>query len=318
VSFKDRDSPGGMPEQGRLRADVARLAVPRHPIGSPDALRAAEDHVAGELGAAGLRVERQLFTWGRREFHNVLGTLDGTDASRPWVVVGAHFDSVARSPGADDNASGVAAMLEVARLLAARRPAATVQCVGFNLEEIQSPLEGIRGGGAHGIGPFRIGSRAYARSLRARGQALAGALVLEMLGFTGPRQVVPAAVRLVKKVPATGDFLAAVGDARSAEILATFVRAAEGIVPVVPLAVPLRGWLVPDVRRSDNARFWDAGYPALLITDTAELRNPHYHRATDTPETLDYGFLERATGAVARAVWEMAGPGDEAGEKVRG
>jgi hypothetical protein len=308
-----------MPEQGRLRADVAQLAVPRHPAECPDALRAAEDHVAGELGAAGLRVERQLFTWGRRECHNVLGTLDGTDASRPWVVVGAHFDSVARSPGADDNASGVAAMLEVARLLGASRMPATLQCVGFNLEEVQSPLGGLRPGqGGHGIGPFRIGSRAYARSLRARGQALAGALVLEMLGFTGPRQVVPAAVRLVKKVPATGDFLAAVGDARSAEILATFVRAAEGIVPVVTLAVPLRGWLVPDVRRSDNARFWDAGYPALLITDTAELRNPHYHRATDTPETLDYGFLARGTRAVLRAVCELAGAADEAGEKVRG
>ncbi len=296
-----------MPDLGRLRADVARLAVPRHPRASPDALRAAEDHVAGELGAAGFRVERQLFTWGRREFHNVLGTLDGTDAARPWVVVGAHFDSVARSPGADDNASGVAAMLEVARLLGASRMPATLQCVGFNLEEIQGPLDGVRSGGAHGIGPFRIGSRAYARSLRARGQPIAGALVLEMLGFTGPRQVVPAAVRLVREVPRTGDFLAAVGDGRSAELLRTFVRAAEGIVPLVPLAVPLRGWLVPDVRRSDNARFWDEGYPALMVTDTAELRNPHYHRASDTPETLDYDFLARGTRAVARAVEALAG-----------
>jgi aminopeptidase YwaD len=309
VSLKDRVTSAGMPDLGRLRADVERLSVPRHPRASPDALRAAEDHVAGELGAAGLRVERQLFTWDRREFHNVLGTLDGTDSSRPWVVVGAHFDSVARSPGADDNASGVAAMLEVARLLAAGRPSATVQCVGFNLEEIQNPLGGLHfGGGVHAIGSFRIGSRAYARWLRARGQAVAGALVLEMLGFTGQRQVVPAAVRLVKRIPRTGDFLAAVGDSASADLLGAFVRAAEGVVPVVPLTVPLRGWLVPDVRRSDNARFWDEGYAALMITDTAELRNPHYHRATDTPATLDYDFFGRATQAVARAVRELAGP----------
>ncbi len=301
MSIKDRGAPAAMPDLARLRADVERLAVPRHPRASPEALRAAEDHVAGELGAAGLRVERQLFSWGGGEFHNVLGTLDGTDPARPWVVVGAHFDSVARSPGADDNASGVAAMLETARLLGRERPAATVQCVGFNLEEIQRPLVS-----AHGLGPVRIGSRAYARGLRGRGQAVAGALVLEMLGFTGPRQVVPAAVRLVREVPRTGDFLAAVGDARSQALLDAFTRAAEGVVPLVPLAVPLRGWLVPDVRRSDNARFWDEGYPALMVTDTAELRNPHYHRESDTPETLDYDFLRAATEAVVRAVRELA------------
>ncbi len=315
MSLKDRDTPAGMPDRGRLRADVERLAVPRHPRASPDALAAAEDHVALELGAAGLRVERQLFAWGGREYHNVVGTLDGADPARPWVVVGAHFDSVARSPGADDNASGVAALLETARLLGPRRLPATVQCVGFNLEEIQGPLDAVRGGGAHGIGPFRIGSRAYARALRADGRALAGALVLEMVGFTGPRQRVPAAVALVKRVPRTGDFLAAVGDARSAALAASFERACAGAVPVVALTVPLRGWLVPDVRRSDNARFWDEGYPALLVTDTAELRNPHYHRAGDTPDTLDYGFLAGATRAVVRAVRELAG---EAENQVRG
>lgn len=309
MSLKDRAGTVGMPDLERLRADVVRLAVPRHPRTAPDALRAAEDHAAGELGAAGLRVERQPFAWRGHEFHNVLGTLDGTDPSRPRVVVGAHFDSVARSPGADDDASGVAALLESARLLGRGRPAATIQWVGFNLEEMQGPLRGRRAGSTvHGIGPFRIGSRAYARRLRASDARLAGALVLEMVGFTGPRQVVPAAVRLVKRVPATGDFLAAVGDARSKTLLETFVRAAEGIVPVVPLAVPLRGWLVPDVRRSDNARFWDEGYPALLLTDTAELRNPHYHRPGDTPETLDWGFLRQATEAVARTVRELAGP----------
>jgi aminopeptidase YwaD len=309
VSLKDRAGAVGMPDRRRLRADVVRIAVPRHPRAAPDALRATEDHVAGELGAAGLRVERQLFTWRGREFHNVLGTLDGSDASRPWVVVGAHFDTVARSPGADDNASGVAALLESARLLARARPAATVQWVGFNLEEMQSRLGGLRPGReVHGLGPSRIGSRAYVRRLRASGAPVAGALVLEMVGFTGPRQTVPAAVRLVKRVPETGDFLAAVGDAGSAALLRAFVRTSEGTVGVVGLTVPLRGWVVPDVRRSDNARFWDDGYPALLLTDTAELRNPHYHGAGDTPDTMDFAFLARATEAVVRTVRVLAGP----------
>ena len=301
MSDNDTDRPLEMPDRSRIEADVRALAVPRHPSNSAAALRAAEDHVAQELGAAGLRVERQLFTYRGAEYHNVLGTLEGSDPELPWVVVGAHFDSVARSPGADDNASGVAAMLEAARLLSRHDLAATVQFVGFNLEEMQSIL-----------GPFRIGSRAYARRLRERGQALAGALVLEMLGFTGPRQVVPAAVRLVKRIPRTGNFLAAVGggDAGSSALLCAFARAAEGIVPVVTLAVPLRGWAVPDTRRSDNARFWDEGYPALMITDTAELRNPHYHRSSDTPETLDWDFLLKSTAAVAAAVRRLASSGD--------
>jgi aminopeptidase YwaD len=300
--------PQRFPARDRLRADVARLAVPRHPRASPEALRAAEDHIAGELGAAGLRVERQPFVWREQTLHNVLGTLDGTDPARPWVVVGAHFDSVPHSPGADDNASGVAAMLEVARVLGRERLPATVQCVGFNLEEVQNPLGGIYfGDGVHAIGTSRIGSRAYARMLRSRGQAVAGVLVLEMLGFTAPHQAVPAAVHLIKKMPKLGNFLAAVGDAASGALLETFARAAEGIVPAVTLAVPLKGWLVPDTRRSDNARFWDEEYQALMVTDTADLRNPHYHRATDTAETLDYDFLERATVAVLRTVREMAG-----------
>lgn len=285
-----------MPNRARLEVDVRRLATPRHAAFAPDALRAAEDLVALELGAAGLRVERQLFEWKGREFHNVVGTLDGAEPERPWVVVGAHFDSVAGSPGADDNASGVAAMLEAARLLGRSRPGATVQFVGFNLEETQDYL-----------GHFRIGSRAYVEWLRARGARVAGALVLEMVGFTGPSQVVPAAVRLVKRVPREGTFLAAVGDGGSRALLRAFERAAADTVPLVTLAVPLKGWLVPDTRRSDNARFWDAGYPALLLTDTADLRNPNYHRASDTPETLDYAFLEGVTAAVARAALHIAG-----------
>ena len=276
---------------------MRRLAVPRHPTNAMDALRAAEDFVALELGAAGLRVERHLFAWDDREFHNVVGTLDGSDPARPWVVVGAHFDSTPATPGADDNASGVAALLEIARLLAGARPAATVQLVGFNLEEIYHLWPPV----------FRIGSRAYVRLLKERGVRLSGAFVLEMVGFTGARQVAPAAVRLVKRIPREGTFLAAVGDGNSRHLLRAMERAAQGVMPLVTLAVPLKGWLVPDTRRSDNARFWDAGYPALMVTDTADLRNPHYHRASDTPETLDFGFMADTVTVVARAALELAG-----------
>ncbi len=283
------------PDPARLEADVRALAVVRHPVAAPVALERAENHLAVELGATGVRVERQLFEWRGREFHNVLGTRDGTDPDRPWLLVGAHFDSRPGTPGADDNASGVAAMLEVARLLRGARLAATVQFVGFNLEELQAlPLH------------YALGSRACARAFRAAGRRLAGMLNLEMLGFTAERQKLPVGVRIAKRMPTGGYFLGAIGDTRSRDLLDAFERAASAHIEVVTLAVPLKGWLVPDVRRSDNARFLDEGYPSLLVTDTADLRNPHYHRASDTPETLDYGFLARATAAVAAAVLELA------------
>jgi Zn-dependent M28 family amino/carboxypeptidase len=282
-------------DAARLEADVRMMAVVRHRIAAPAALAAVEDHVALELGSAGLRVERQLFEFAGAEFHNVVATLDGDEPARPWVVVAAHFDSTPHTPGADDNASGVAAMLEVARLLRGERLGATIQFVGLNLEEVQNLL-----------GQFRVGSRAYARWLRARGQAVAGALVLEMLGYTSPRQAALLGLRLLKQVPREGNFLAAVGDWHSRALLAAFERAAAPHLPVFGMAVPFRGWVAPDTRRSDNARFWDEGYPALMVTDTADLRNPHYHTAGDTPESLDYDFLARATAAVAAAARALA------------
>ena len=226
-------SPRPVPDPARLEADVRELAVVRHPVAAPAALAAAEAYVALELGAAGLRVERQLFEWGGAEFHNVVATRDGADPARPWVVVGAHFDTRAGSPGADDNASGVAAMLEVARTLRGEQLAATVQFVGFNLEELQRMPHW-----------YAIGSRAYARWLRGRGQRLAGALVLEMLGFTHPRQGAPPGARLFSHVPREGNFLSAVGDRRSRALRAAFERSAGRHVPVAGLTVPLKGWLL--------------------------------------------------------------------------
>jgi len=187
-------------------------------------------------------------------------------------------------------------MLEVARMLRGETLRATVQLVGFNLEELQrKPMH------------YALGSRAYARWLRARGQPVVGALVLEMLGYTDPKQGAPPGARLFTKIPREGNFLSAVGDGQSRELLAAFERAAAPHVPVSGLTVPFRGWLLPDTRRSDNCRFWDEGYPALMVTDTADFRNPHYHRPSDTPDTLDYPFLTSATAAVAAAIRELAG-----------
>ena len=281
----------------RLHAHVAALEGPRHPVTASKALRAACEYVAAQLAALGLAVERRPFHFAGAEHSNVLGTMPGNEPERPRLLVGAHFDSVPGTPGADDNASGVAAMLEAARLLAGARLRATVEFVGFNLEEPQGLT-------------YRVGSRAFAREAKRQGVRYAGALVLEMVGYTNAApgsQVIPAAL-FWKRIPRSGTFLAAVGHPRSAQLLREFALAARNAAPdlsVITFRSPLRGWLVPQTRLSDNASFWDEGYPALMLTDTAFLRNPHYHTAGDRSETLDFEFMALATTAVAEAVRGM-------------
>lgn len=283
------------PLEQRLRRHVAALEGVRHPTAAPERHRAARDYVADELRSLGLGVELVPFSFRRRTYHNVVALLPGRDARRPRVLVGAHFDSTADTPGADDNASGVAAVVECARLVAARPPEAGVEFVGFDLEELQTVT-----------GRYRVGSHALAHQKQARHEPLAGALILEMVGYRDPAagtQIVPPLLGI--DVPRTGDFLAAVGDTRSRPLLEQFVagaRATAPDLPVVPYATRLRGWLLPLTRLSDNASFWDARYPSLMLTDTAFLRNPHYHRVTDTSATLDYRFMALVTEATAGAV----------------
>jgi Zn-dependent M28 family amino/carboxypeptidase len=281
-----------------LARHVRALEGERHPDASPAALGRALAYVADILDSRGWAVRREPFLYKGREFVNVVGTLEGADPGAPRVLVGAHVDTVRGTPGADDNASGVAGLLECARLLQGCRPRATIELVGFNLEERQGWT-------------YRVGSRRWAAQARRRGVRYAGALVLEMIGFrsTAPdSQVVPAPIRWMK-LPRTGHFLAAVGDTRSRRLLRAFLDAAEAAapeLPVVSLHSPLRGWLVWATRRSDNASFWSARYPALMLTDTANLRNPHYHRSTDRSSTLDFGFAARVTDAVAECVRRLA------------
>jgi Zn-dependent M28 family amino/carboxypeptidase len=278
---------------------VAVLEGVRHPTAAAERHGAARDHLAAELRALRLDVELAPFSFRGRTYHNVVAVLPGRDARRPRLLVGAHFDSTADTPGADDNASGVAALIECARLVATQQPEAGVEFVGFDLEELQTVT-----------GRYRVGSHALARERRSRGEALAGALVLEMVGYCDPTpgtQMVPPLLGI--EVPRTGDFLAAVGDTRSRELLEGFVAGARAATPdlcLVPYRTRLRGWLLPLTRLSDNASFWDAGYPALMLTDTAFLRSPHYHRSTDTGATLDFTFMAQVTEATAGAVARLA------------
>jgi peptidase M28-like protein len=284
----------------RLRRHVAALEGVRHPVAAPRRHRAARDYVAAELAATGLAVELAPFEFRSRTYHNVVATLPGLDPNRPRLLVGAHFDSTADTPGADDNASGVASVIECARLVAARQPSAGVEFVGLDLEELQTLT-----------GKYRVGSHALARQRRGQGERLAGALILEMVGYCDPAtgsQIVPPFLGI--EVPREGNFLAAVGDTRSRGLLEEFVAGAGGAVPdlpIIPYRTRLRGWLLPLTRLSDNASFWDAGYPSLMLTDTAFLRNPHYHRSSDRSDTLDFDFMAKVTEATIGAILKIAG-----------
>ena len=283
----------------RLRAHVSALEGERHPYASPAALERAVAYVEGQLEGFGLEVRRHTFRFRGRSFANVAGVIPGSDSSAPRVLVGAHLDSVRGTPGADDNASGVAGMLECARLLMAARPTSTIELVGFNLEERQGWT-------------YRVGSRNWAARARREGVRYRGALILEMVGYRTRKagsQVIPWPIRWMG-LPHVGDYLAAVGDGRSQRLLRTFLEARTEAVPelrVVSLHSPLRGWLVWATRRSDNASFWSRGYPALLLTDTGNLRNPHYHGPSDRVETLDLGFATEVTDAVVACVRMLAG-----------
>lgn len=287
----------------RLRAHVGRLEGERHPQSSPEALEEALHYSQAEMATCLPHVWRHAFDFRGSAHHNVIGQLEGVDPAAARVLIGAHVDTVEGSPGADDNASGVAGVLEAVRLLsemveAGWRPAAPVEFAIFNLEERQRLVS-------------RVGSRRWVASRKRQGVRYAGAFIFEMIGFRTTRadsQQVPLPIRWMD-IPRTGHFLACVGDGKSGDLVTTFVEAAEAAAPdldVATLTVPLRGWPVPATRRSDHASFWSEGWPALMLTDTANLRNPHYHGASDRIETLDFPFMASVVAAAVEAAVRLA------------
>ncbi len=212
--------------------------------------------------------------------------------------LGAHLDSRPETPGADDNASGVAALMEIARLLPDSLPPARrldFELVVFDLEEA-----GMLGGAEH------------ARLLTEQRVDLRGMVALEMIAYRDPARGVQKLPRsLVGQYPETGDFIAVIGNQVSGELIERFRAAMKRVagLPVETLAVPENGIYLQATRLSDHSPFWDAGYPALMITDTSFLRNPHYHLPGDRPETLDFEFLRRVAQGTLYAVVDILSNG---------
>jgi aminopeptidase YwaD len=272
----------------RLRRHVEELATIPRPPGS-SAHRKAQDYLRSHLGSAGFNVVDDAFVAPRVDGLNLLTVPFPDRQELPLVIVGAHYDSLPETPGADDNASAVAALLELAACLGeGGNWSARLQLAAYDREE-----DGLLGSERHSSlfdGP------------------LCGMISLEMLGFTdrspGGQRLPPALKGLY---PDVGDFIAVVGNQSSAHLIDSMARSMRRVdrLPVETLAVPDRGEALPDSRRSDHASFWDRGLPALMLTDTSFLRNPHYHQATDTPNTLDYPFLARVTAGVCLAIEDL-------------
>ena len=278
-------------ERVRLERDVRSLARARTP-GSAG-WKQVQRLLAQRLTSLGFEVELQSYATGV----NVIGTLKGEHGDP--VLVSAHYDHIARCPGADDNASGLAAALEVGRLLAPHPHLNTLVIAFWDEEE-------------RGL----LGSRAYAARAQARGQRISVALSFDAIGAASDRErsqrtpegfasLLPEQAALLTARGSRADFVAVVANPRASVLARRLLTYAAPLgLQTMYLEVPLlQAALMPDLFRSDHASFWLAGYGALLLTDTAELRNPRYHcqRGSDSPDTLDYAFLSRVTGAALAA-----------------
>lgn len=262
-------------------------------------LKEVQGYIGAELAAYGFNVKEERFFFANQTYSNLVARFE-KDVNLPRLIVGAHFDAVPGSPGADDNASGVAALLEAAKIYSdfysdlapqVYPQPYCVEFVAFNLEE-------------YGM----AGSQAYVRKLKSDKTRLVGMLSLEMVGFTSQTSGSQKMPFFLKPFyPDTGNFIGLVANTRSKGLLEKVRKVFESVkdLPTESLVLPANGWVFPDARLSDHSPFWDAAFPALLVTDTSFYRNPHYHTGEDRIETLDLEFLTKVTAAVAKTCCEI-------------
>jgi aminopeptidase YwaD len=283
----------------RLQEYVRKIEGLRHGWENYDSLEKKAAFIEETLKSFHCSVENQEFLYHERTYRNIVATLEGVHQERERFLLGAHYDAAWGSPGADDNASGVAVLLEAAAILSGQRLNKTVQLVAFTLEEPQPKTIN-----------FLIGSETFAREAKKARIPYQAVLILESVGYTDDgegSQIVPLLIKTA--VPRKGTFLGVIANSRSKSIMEAFHRISQEHVPeliTVPYKVPLSGRFIPETRFSDHASFWNAGYPALMLTDTAMFRNPHYHTYHDRFETLDFTFMTKVTKAVLSFILKLA------------
>ncbi len=283
-------------EEVLLRKHVSALAsdIGERNVTKPDSLAAASSYIEAEWRTQGYDVVRQVYEADGVSCANLEITRHGDRASDGLLLIGAHYDTVPGSPGADDNASGVAGMLELSRLLAEISPRRTVRFVAWVNEEppyFNTPLQG---------------SAVHARATKERGEVVDFMVSLEMLGYyrdAPGSQRYPALLRPF--FPRQGNFLGIVSNFRShrakRRLTAAFRRHCE-----FPLEHLTTFEFVPGVSWSDHAAYWKHGFRGLMVTDTAFYRNPHYHTADDMIDKIAFAEFRRATEGLYRAFADLA------------
>lgn len=264
-----------------LRHDVVVLTSMPRCAGDAAALDRASAYIAARFAESGAGVGVQRYTVRGRVYSNIVANFDGRGEP---LVVGAHYDAFCEPrplPGADDNASGVAGLLELARILG-RVPHRPVILVAYANEE--PPF----------FGSDEMGSAVHARSAAGH---VRGMIALEMIGCFTARQPWPSRL-LAMLYPRTGDFVALAGRWHDLRLLREMKRGMSASLPVAAAVLPTGS----GIEASDHISYWRAGVPAIIVTDTAYLRNPRYHTARDSAETLDYAAMARVVDGVANAV----------------
>src|SRR5215831_11629735 len=278
-----------------LKQHVSYLAgtIGERNVTTYQALERTRQYIEDFLGREGYKVRSQEYVVQTRKVKNLIVEVPGATWPNEIVVIGAHYDTVYDCPGADDNSSGVAALLELARTLKGSHPARTLRFVAFVNEE--PPW----------FQTDDMGSLVYAQHARKLNENIVAALSLETIGMYSDAegsQQYPAGFGLL--YPSKGDFISFIGNVAAGplvrEAIGTFRETtrfpSEGAA--VPAAIPGVGW-------SDHWSFWSQGYPAIMVTDTAPFRNPNYHRPGDKPETLDYERMARVVRGLEKVVVKL-------------
>ena len=275
------------PDSAILLKHLEALVGERNPFSTPEPLEQAGAYIAHQFQNLGLAVSREEVPFEGTRTHNIFGLKEGTDPAAGTFILGAHYDSVEGTPGADDNASAVAALLEVVRCLEDTSVKGPILFAAFTLEE-------------YGF----IGSRQTAARLKESGENVSGMIALEMLGYRTRQpgsQIYPPYIP-ADQYPDTGDFIAAVGNQPSQSLTFGLAETLQRTTPglgVEHLVLPGRGDDFVEVRLSDHCAFWEQDFMAAMLTDTAFFRNPHYHQATDTLDTLDIDFIRDISAGLA-------------------
>jgi aminopeptidase YwaD len=274
-----------------LKGHVENIHFDRNPYDGHPKLEQAAQYIEREFLKIGLDVKEDRFQWEGKSYKNIVAEKKGMVSPNRVVILGAHYDTVPGSPGADDNASAIAVLLEVARNIQVVPLESTVRLIAFSLEEYDD-----------------VGSKHYVESLKKGEEKILGMISLEMVGFTGPRQDYPPYLN-PKYYPNVGDFIALIGNEESKELLEKVCQSFKAHIPQLPLEfliVPGKGMEMEDVRLSDHSTFWDQGFKALMITDTGFLRNPNYHLPSDSMETLDFEFMKNVATGVYYSIIALA------------